>query len=299
MTRKYIKNCTGEQCETEKISSNVVSIVVFYTLAVFFVGVTVYVIFFSQYLQLSSITIDGTKELSNQEVQQKVDESLQGKYLGMIPKNNFLFISQRNIENLLIGNFKKIRTVSVTKKFPDTVSISIDERKALLVWCSGEKCYLLDENGTAYSVADFSSPELVQNNLLQINETSGREVTIGSKIIEPAYEQYVLGIKDALENIGFNVTNQYSTPSRMAEEINVRTDKDSEIFFSTQYPLESAVRTLATILKKEITEEKKGDIAYIDLRNENKAFYKFKNVEPPVTENPAVVNTEVKKEDKK
>jgi hypothetical protein len=138
---------------------------------------------------------------------------------------------------------------------------------------------LLDENGTAYSVADFSSPELVQNNLLQINETSGNDVIIGTKIIEPAYEQYVLGIKDALGGIGFNVVGQYFTPSRMAEEISVKTDQESELYFSTQYPLESAIRSLATVIKKEITEDKKGNILYVDLRNENKIFYKFKNIE--------------------
>ncbi len=48
------------------------------------------------------------------------------------------------------------------------------------------------------------------------------------------------------------------------------------------------------MLKKEIPEEKKNDIAYIDLRNENKIFYKFKNVEPS-TETQPVENVEVKK----
>ena len=299
MTIRYIKNCTGNQCETDRPGCDVVSKIIFYILLVCFVGVSVYVLFFSPYLQLTNITITGTQELSSQEIQQNVENSLQGNFFGAIPKNNFLFVSQKRMEGLLIGNYKKIRTVTVTKKFPDTVNISIDERKALLVWCAGEKCYLLDENGTAYSVADFSSPELVQNHLLQINDTSGREVTIGSQVIEPAYEQYVLSLRDVLAGVGFNLTDQYSTPSRMAEEINVKTDQDSELYFSTQFPLESALRTLSTILKKEITEDKRGDIAYIDLRNENKAFYKLKNAQPPVVENPPVASAEVKKEEKK
>lgn len=299
MSRKYIKNCTGERCEGENVSSNIASTIVFYALLACFVGVSVYVLFFSQYLQIANISINGVKELNSQEVQQVVDDSLGGKYLGLIPKNNFLFISQEKTENLLMGNFKKIRTVKVIKKFPSEVNIDIDEREALLVWCASEKCYLLDENGVAYSAADFSSPEIVQNNLLQISETSGREVAIGTKVIEPSYEQYVLGIKGALSAVGFNATDQYFTPSRMAEEIKVKTDQESEIYFSTQYPLESALRTLATVLKKEIAEDKRGDLAYIDLRNENKVFYKFKNVEPSVAENSEVVSAEAKKAETK
>ncbi|KKQ53631.1 MAG: hypothetical protein US70_C0001G0035 [Parcubacteria group bacterium GW2011_GWD2_38_11] len=292
MGRKYIKNCTGNDCEEEKKASRFFSVFIFYTLLVCFIAVTGYVMFFSQHLQITSIVVSGTKELDGQEIQQIVSDSLAGKYLGIIPKNNFLFVSQGKFENLLNDKFKKIRTLSVIKKFPDTVNIDIDERKALLVWCSNEKCYLLDENGTAYSEADFSSPELLGNNLLQINETNGREVVIGTKIIEPFYEQYVLAIKDALRIDGFEITGQYFTPSRMAEEINVKTNQETEFYFSTQFSLDSAMRTLTTILKKEIPEDKKSEIAYIDLRNENKAFYKFKNIEPPVIDNPSTENTE-------
>jgi cell division septal protein FtsQ len=298
MTRKYIKNCTGEQCEDEKTNSYLVSKIIFYTLLVCFMGVSFYVLFFSQYLQITDITVTGTTELNSQEIQQNIEESLQGKYLGVIPKNNFLFISQKKNEDLLIGNFKKIRSVMVTRKFPNALSIAIDERKALLVWCSNEKCYLLDEKGVAYNEAVFSSPELEQNHLLQINDLSSREVKIGEKIIEPVFEQYVLGIKDALAVAGFNATQQYSTPSRMAEEINVKTDQESEFYFSTQFDLLSAFRTLNAMLKKEISQEQRSNIAYIDLRNENKAFYKFKNTQP-IAENQPIAIVEDKKEEKK
>jgi len=297
MSRKYIKNCTGDQCEASRGRSNIISLIIFHTLLACFVGVSVYVLFFSLCLSVTNITVTGTAELSSQEIQQRVEDSLRGKYFGLLPKNNFLFISQKKLQNTLLGDFKKIRSVTIVKKFPDTFSINVDERKALLVWCSGENCYLLDEKGVAYNEADFSSPELQQNHLLQIRDVSSREVKIGDAIIESVYEQYVLSLKDALATIGFNATEQYWTPSRMADEINVKTDQESEFYFSTQFELSSALSTLNTILKKEIPEEKKGDIAYIDLRNENKAFYKFKNTQP-IVENASIINAEEKKEEK-
>ncbi|MDD5397243.1 MAG: FtsQ-type POTRA domain-containing protein [Candidatus Moranbacteria bacterium] len=301
MTKKYIQNCTGDICSDgeNKAGRDIVSAktgrIIFFVLLVGFVSVSVYMVLFSQYLQIVNVDVLGTRELDAANLKQKLEDSLQGKFFGAIPKNNFLFVSQKNIEAALLNDFKKIRSLKVVKKFPDTVSIEIEERKALLVWCSGEKCFLIDENGYAYNEADFNSPELVQNHLLQINETNGQDVAIGSKIIDPAYEKYVLGIKDALFAMGFNLTDQYSTPSRMAEEISVKTDQDSELHFSTQFSLDSALRTLSLILKKEIPEEKRNDIAYIDLRNENKAFYKFKNAQQPTTENQPVTEAEVKK----
>ncbi|HBR71456.1 MAG TPA: hypothetical protein DEA27_01435 [Candidatus Moranbacteria bacterium] len=252
----------------------------YYLLSVSFLGVFFYVLFFSPFLAVEQIEISGIQELNLENVS-KVSESVyEGKYLGFIPRNNFLFITQRSVENVLKNDFKKIRNVTVTKKFPDSVNINIDERKALMVWCGKEKCYLMDESGTPYSEADFNSPEFAQNHLLKINDFSGREIVIGEKIVDSVYEKYVLDAKDALGKTGFEANGEYSTPSRMAEEIRIKTIQGPELYFSTQFPLETALNALIAVIKKEITHEKQGEIEYIDLRNEGKVFYKFKNLEP-------------------
>ncbi|EKE18957.1 MAG: hypothetical protein ACD_9C00187G0005 [uncultured bacterium] len=284
MTKKYIKNCTGDECgeKVKAISplSALVSRVLFRIILLGFISVSIYVLFFSSYLQVTNIEIAGVQELKIEDLNQKIKASLNGKYLGFIPRNNFLFITQRSVENVLKNDFKKIRNVTVTKKFPDSVNINIDERKALMVWCGKEKCYLMDESGTPYSEADFNSPEFAQNHLLKINDFSGREIVIGEKIVDSVYEKYVLDAKDALGKTGFEANGEYSTPSRMAEEIRIKTIQGPELYFSTQFPLETALNALIAVIKKEITHEKQGEIEYIDLRNEGKVFYKFKNLEP-------------------
>ena len=283
---KYIKNCTDNEANKKRLSaktsaiSKTISRVIFYVLCVSFIGVSAYVLFFSPYLQIASITISGTQELKSQDIRQLIEMSAQGEFFGLVPKNNFLFFPQKRIENLLKDNFKKIRSVTVTKKFPDSILININERKAVMVWCSGEKCFLIDENGTAYNNADFDSPEIVQNNLIRINDSSGRVFGVGEKITSPSYEQYILGIKEALKNVGFEISNDangaYRTPSNMADELDVKTEQEIDFYFSTQFPLESAIRTLDIALKKGIKEKEK-EFEYIDLRSENKIFYKFKN----------------------
>jgi hypothetical protein len=151
-----------------------------------------------------------------------------------------------------------------------------------MVWCSGESCFLIDENGTAYSIADFSSPEIIQNNLIKINDSGGRIFGVGEKITNPTYEQYVLGIKEALKNVGFEISDDansaYGTPSNMADEIDVKTQQGTDFLFSTQFPLENAIRALDVTLKKGIEDKQKG-FEYIDIRSENKVFYKLKNQE--------------------
>lgn len=291
MARKYIKNCTGDDCEVERGSSRFslfISKSIFYVLLVGFVAVSVYVLFFAPYLQILNIDIVGTQALDNAQIKQRVSSMLEGKYLGIVPKNNYMFISQKRVQTVLTGEFKRIRKMTLIKKFPDSVTIEIDERRALLVWCSGENCYLIDENGTAYGEADFSTPELTQNNLLRITDTSSRGVSLGENILEQSYEKYALEIKDALVKAGFEIGGEYLTPSRMAGEIRVKTTQGFDLYFSTHFPLESAIETLLVIFNKEIPDEKKSEIEYIDLRNENKIFYKFKNSNPENVEGDVV-----------
>lgn len=289
MSRRYIKNCTGDDCDKKKSSaktsaiSKTISRAIFYILLIGFVAVSAYVLFFSPYLQITNFTVSGTQELKSQDIQELIEKSAQGKFFEFVPKNNFLFFPQKRIENLLKDNFKKIRSVAVTKKFPDSISINIDERKAVMVWCSGENCFLIDEDGVSYNTADFDSPEIVQNNLIRINDSSGRTFRVGEKITSSAYEQYVLGVKEALKNVGFEISNDassaYGTPSNMADEIDVKTEQGTDFLFSTQFPLENAIRTLDITLKKGV-ENKQNGFEYIDLRSENKVFYKLKNQEP-------------------
>lgn len=283
--KKYIKNCTGNSHEKEKKVSRVVSLFIFRALLFVFVCVSVYVLFFSSYLRITDVGISGTEELDSKDISQKFSEFLDRKILKFIPNNNFLFISQDRVAELLKNDFKKIRSVSVAKKFPNVVSIAIEERKAMLVWCSGNNCFLVDEAGIAYNVADFNSQEILQNHLIRIDDQSNRNITWGEKIVDPAYEQYVLGIKDALKNINQEAGDEaFETPSNMAEEINVKTKKGFQIFFSSLYPLDKAVSALDIVLKKEIPEDQQEKIEYVDLRSEGRIFYKFKNTEENKTE---------------
>lgn len=292
MTLRYVKNCTGggdinKPPETSKLSK-IISRIIFFILLLGFFGVSSYVFFFSGYLKINSISISGNHELSSSDMQQSFSEYLQGNFLGIIPKNNFLFISQKKSEDFLENKFKKIRSATVSKKFPDTVSINIDERKAVLVWCSGENCFLVDENGVAYNIADFNSQEITQNHLLRINNRSQQDVSIGEKIIDSDYEQYVMGIENAFINIDQKISENedaYSAPSNVANEIDVKTNKDIQIYFSTDFSLGSAVKSLKVVLEKEIPEDRLESVEYIDLRSEGKVFYKFKEKETEDSEN--------------
>lgn len=277
--KTYIKNCTGLDCEKEKKKAHDVFLrISFFLLTSIFFCLSLYMLFFSAEMEVTEIKITGTKELNDFQLQQEVESSLEGKFFGLLPKDNYLLVSRGRVEKMLAEKYKKIRSVRVEKRFPDTLTISIDERDSLLVWCKGEnECFMLDEDGVAYNAADFNSPELTQNKLLTINDRSSSEVLIGSEVIKKSYEDYILKIKDELGKLGVETESNFYVPSRMAEEIEIRSIGGYSILLSSQFTLESAMKTLAIVLEKEIPKEKISQLEYIDLRSEYKAFYKYKN----------------------
>ncbi|MEI7621356.1 MAG: FtsQ-type POTRA domain-containing protein [Candidatus Moraniibacteriota bacterium] len=281
--KKYIQNCTGNRSGNErklfgfKLTEALVAKSIFYFLVLAFLGVMVFVLFFSAHLKITQIKINGNSELKTDDINASIKQQWEQKLFKTIPADNFLLVSAGRLENLLANNFKKIEKVSVVKKFPDTVEISIQERKALLILCSGEQCFLVDENGIAYSQADFDSPELLQNHLLKIFDRSAQRIELNEEVLTKSYMEYISVLGEALAKAGMVVELEYWTPSLMAQEIDVKQQDGCELYFSTRFSLETALETLELVLKKELANKSLAEISYFDLRSENKVFYKLKN----------------------
>lgn len=252
----------------------------FYFLSIAFAGVTIYIFIFSPFLQINYLSLKGVEELEYEEVSKELCYLLNEKYLGFIPRNNFILTSKRKIKSRLMKQFKKISEVEVKKIFPDTIKVKITERKALLLWCSGGPCYIIDEKGHAYSGADFESPEIKENNLIRLADISAKPVNLGEKVLDEDYINFILGLREEIKKEALvDILDEYQTACRVAQEARIKTAEEWDIYFSGKIPAKQSVRTLKTFLEKEMDLEKRKNLEYIDLRVENKVYYKFKDLE--------------------
>ncbi|MCD6149329.1 FtsQ-type POTRA domain-containing protein [bacterium] len=263
----------------EKEKRSVFFRMAFYFLLIAFAGVTVYIFMFSPFLQINYVELRGVEELEYEKVSKELSCLLDGKYLGFISRNNFILISERKIKNHLTEKFKKISEVEVEKKFPDTVKVRIVERKSLLLWCSGGPCYIIDEKGRAYSGADFESPEIKENNLIRLEDASAKPVNLGEKVLGEDYINFILELTEEIKKEALaDISGEYQTACRAAEDVRIKTAAGWDIYFSSKVPAKQSARTLKTFLEKEMGEEKRKNLEYVDLRVENKVYYKFKDL---------------------
>lgn len=252
-------------------------------LLVSFLGAVVYSLFFSGFLEIKNISVSGSQDLVQKELEQKIQSYYQGKYSRFVPKSNILLASEKILEGKLKDDFKKIESVAAEKKFPGTLSVRIAERKSLVVWCSGGPCYIIDQNGYAYQGVGLDSREATENNLVKIVDEGAKPVKLGEKIISAEYAGFFPQVREAFVQEGnFDIEDEYSVKSRVSGSVKIRSRTGFDIFLNSQIPASQSVGTLKIFLESELKPENISALEYVDLKVENKVYYKLKNVDAEI-----------------
>jgi len=266
-----------------------------------FIGGVVYVLFFSPWVLISKINVSGTQDLSTEDVSRAIKNELNGKYFNLVEKSNYFLVKKERLEQVLVENFKKIEKVKIDKKFPDQINIFIEERKEVLVLCNNDQCFIVDEKGIAYSDIDLNNSAEISEYLLILKNENGREIKLGDFVFEADYAQYLLDIKYKLESdLGIKVEKEILTPQLISGDLRVKTLEGWMIYFDKNIPIGKELKMLDLILKDKLKEIKREDIEYIDLRTDNKIYYKLKNQIPAEnkTENENSQSKEIKNKNK-
>jgi len=239
-----------------------------------FLGVAVYAIVFSPFLRMETIRVDGAVDVSVSDIEQMIREDVAGKYFSIIPQDTMLMIAKSRIEMDLKNRFKKIRSAEVTRVFSHTLVVHIEERKTLVVWCSADQCFYIDEDGYAYAPVDTSTQTLYRGGVLTITDESAQAVDADTPVLDPDFVRFTADIQEKLhQQLGIEVSAEGSTPSRFSDELNVKTTEGWTLFFNVRVPIENSLHTLQLLLKKEISDERRHRLKYIDMRIENRAYY--------------------------
>jgi cell division septal protein FtsQ len=249
----------------------------FYWIALLsFLGAIIYSLFFAGFLSVSQFRITGINQLSEKNILNVVNSEIGGKYLMLVERNNLLLINNSAIENSLNKKFVKIENVKITKKFPNILLINIKERKSSMILCSGGECYLIDWQGMIYSKIDYSLPEVDENRLLALTDLSNKAVNIGEIAFATDYLEYIVEIGEKMKNeVDIEMEKEYETPSRVSADIRGKTQEGWRIFFNGNIDLQKEIDMLRIVLDEKIGDKRK-DLEYVDLRSENKVYFKFK-----------------------
>lgn len=232
--------------------------------------VVIYIFFYSSIFAIKNVNIKSTENIPVEIIKKNyVDWQMSQSKLFILRQSNIFLFSRSWLKKNISQKFDP-QELKITKKLPDTLQIEIKEKTPSIVWVTQDKYYYLEQNGIASQEAN---KDKLMIGLPQINDESNADLKVGEQIIKKEVVQFILDLKEKIpQETGLNITS-FSMPTRMSQQINVKTEKGFVIYFDPQRDTEAQVGKLKRTIN-ELLKNKLDSIQYIDLRMEDRVYYK-------------------------
>lgn len=265
-----------------------------------FVGVAGYVLLFSGFLNILTIEFSSTEKINSQKLSERLNIWLAGKYLKVIPQNNLLLLRENYLNDLFTREFGMVKKIKIIKKFPDRIRIIVEERNPILVLENSQGWFILDEAGQRYPEDFFDSSGFDRSSLPVLKEENAERAFSFENNSGAEYLDFIFKTKDKLEKLLDIPVEKSMTASKIISgDVIFQTQEGWQIYFNKSVAIDKGIEMLRIVLEEKIGQEKRLDLEYIDLRIDNKVYYKFKETEKNKSSGERENTSAEKSEDKK
>ncbi|MEK7459926.1 MAG: hypothetical protein AAB636_02570 [Patescibacteria group bacterium] len=250
-------------------------------------------------INIDQIEIVGNKVIDSTLIKKEIEEELSDYYFLIFPRSNVLIYPKNDIKNRLNNTFKRLDNISFNIKDEKTLEVTLSERKAIYTWCGEDKalysavlldnkelenqCYFVDESGYLFDRAPYFSGEVYFKFFGKLNNNKNKDNTnfIGSYFLPDLFYK-IITFRDDVSSFGIKPASLFA-----------KEDGDIELYLSSSKTLINSPKIIfksdADLLKvaenlqaaitteplKSDFEKKYSSLLYIDLRFNNKIYYKF------------------------
>lgn len=208
---------------------------------------------------ISSVKVTGTQNLSSKEVERLVRAS--------ISRNpwyaSYFTVGGLKLNRTLPEQEPRIKTASIKKTFPNTITVAITERQPGVVWVSAGENWEVDVEGVIIGAAGSNKP------MATVVDTANIPVKPGDRVAPSRFVTFVEAISAQLPNkSGLSIVD-FEVPESTSE-VYVKTNKNYIIKFDTTRTATDQLNDLVLVLKN-LNGKVPGQ--YIDLRVAGRAYY--------------------------
>lgn len=209
-----------------------------------------YLFLFTNTFRFSEISISGITALTREDL------------FGNAPPYIFQKIS---VQNPLVASFIISRDL-----FQKTLSINIIERESYAIWCAimasstaSDECFWIDASGLLFAMAPESEGALIKS----IYDYSGTKLITGDYAASVDTLNKIFEIFQIIDKAGIEIV-RYSLRPPSSEEFHALSRDGAEIYFNLRLNQDFAREPLIALMGE------LKNLQYIDLRSENRVFYK-------------------------
>jgi cell division septal protein FtsQ len=230
-------------------------------------GLAGYFIIFFHYFWVSSINVIGTQRINNGEIADKISQKADNRVV--FPTRSIFLFSVADAEKNISSQYPAIEKISILKKIPNALEVSIRERSAVALWVNSEKYYSIDRFGIVFSEADT-------NNRLVIRSKQGDVLfNFGDQVVKESLMAEIIKIDQLIKrDSGISVREVVVDDNR---QITAETDTGFAVYFDTANDINWQLEKLRAVLEKQIPVEKRSELEYVDVRFGNLAPYRYRS----------------------
>jgi len=221
-------------------------------------------------LKIKEIKIEGNNSIKSELIKGNVENNFSGNFFGLFSKKNILIYPKNTIKKNLLNFSPKIKKISLNVNFDKILTIKIEERKFHSLWCNIEnteevECYLIDKDGYIYAKSTTK-------------DRNGFKYYL--KLDKPFLRKNILDIDKfkELDSLILFMQGLELNPEKIVEGdgiYKVYLSSGTKIILDKKRDYKKMINNLETILDTNILNiEEIENIDYLDLRFDNKIFYK-------------------------
>lgn len=225
---------------------------------------------------ISTIVVSGNEVTASSDIESIVTNDLAGDYLWVIPKSNALLYSEDKIKADILAAIPRIETVNVSLSSLHNLNVVVSERTPSALYCTNVSditnptgCYFLDASGYIFSAAPAFS-----GGVYMIYSSN-------PALDNPLRQQFMPASQ--FQNLA-NFLGTLSHIPVVPKVFVAKTDEDdlllpsgTVIMWKPTQDLDTIYSNLSAFLTDpSLTKNTPSSFLYIDLRFDDKVFYKYK-----------------------
>jgi len=269
----------------------VLKTLLFIGLAIVFIGLIFYLVFFSSFFKISQVNVNGLDKVSKDEFNGQFNKRLNSKWIGLLKhQGNVAFFNSDAFRAEILAVFPEIKDISVKKEPPHTLNIDITERITTGIWCFASQnlgefaelatgssdyltpgssdplttsCKYFDEEGNVWGEAVRSVGFLV----LVVDDLRQNAEEINTDLLSD-----IIFMSKRLKEIDV-FTDKFTVPDEFIGDFSAFTSGGYELLFSTDSDMGGQLEVLKIFLA-----EKRDELGFnpqsIDLRINGRVYFK-------------------------
>ena len=219
-------------------------------------------------LTLTTVLATGGETIDHSVVEAAVQKTLNGAYLGIIPKRFAWFYPEAAAYDA-VRAVPRVKNPQITRTSGTDLAVSFDEYVPFALWCTDktdDNCLFVDSAGYAFT----PSPQLKGGALVRYHSL-GATPKVGDRMTSP---EYVKTMTDFIHLVARNLQLEISLVEfDSADDVFYVLAGGGELRATLHDPAAQIFENLRSILaSKEFSHIKPGNFQYIDLRFGNKVF---------------------------